>query len=436
MMEHEGWLYKVGARVKTFRRRWYWLQHNLLWWYSAREEGQPRGALFLEGSYAKPLADAAAERSGYHGFVIHTSSAHGDRTRVLYAASREARDEWLAVLRAACRCVPFEEDYALGRELGAGRFSRVYAATRRATGEQFAVKLIQKDALSAGERELLRTEIAILKLVQHPHIVRLEDVYESGGQLFIVMELMEGGELFDRIVGRARFTEAEARALVKPLVESVAYLHSRGIVHRDLKPENILCGARLQDVRIADFGLSKLVHPGEILTAAVGTLSYVAPEVLALRGYGREADLWSIGIILWLVVRGRLPFEGDDKEAVIRATLEARLDFTHPVWAAWTPDGVDFVRRILQRDPAARLTARQALQHPWLCVNDGQGIMPVAPSAQSPVQQPAPADVATPSLLEASGGAGHVQGEPDGGLGMTGSASPDTDGGGMPAALV
>jgi hypothetical protein len=262
---------------------------NFLYWYSNHHERQPKGVLFLEGSYVTPLSEAAHTAKGYWGFCIQTSSEHGERSRALYARSEAERNEWMSALRRACRSVPFAEEYELGEwgagatrsrpaggggggggggppppaagggggggpptacaattllhhprlprrsaghEVGVGRFSRVFLATRRSTGEVFAVKLITKASLTEAERELLRTEIAILRLVQHPHIVRLETVFESGTQIFIVMEYLQGGELFNNIVGRSRFSEAEARELMKPLVESLAYLHSLGICHR------------------------------------------------------------------------------------------------------------------------------------------------------------------------------------------------------------
>jgi serine/threonine protein kinase len=262
--------------------------------------------------------------------------------------------------------VAFEQVYRLVKELGQGRFSRVVEAQNRDSGLHYAVKIINKTELKPEEKELLRTEIAILRLVQHPHIIRLEDVFETSGTMYIVMELIRGGELFDNIVGRSRFTEDEARQLVKPLVDAVAYLHSLGIVHRDIKPENILCGDKVHDVSIADFGLSKLVHPNEVMTMPCGTLTYVAPEVLSMQGYHMEADMWSIGVIMYLVVRGRLPYDGDEQQAIVQRILHEPLDFSSGVWSRWSKVGVEFIKKLLEKTPARRLTARQALQHPWL----------------------------------------------------------------------
>lgn len=183
-------------------------------------------------------------------------------------------------MQHAAQVVPIEEDYVIGKELGRGRFSRVCECVHKLTGVRYAVKIIEKATIEPEEKALLRTEIAgdvfdhfswfhiffllVLKLVNHPNIIKMQGIYESRSHMYIVMEKLVGGELFERIVGRPRFTEDEAAKLVRPLLESVAYLHDLGIVHRDIKPENILCGENLEDIKIADFGLSKVCpdfHP-------------------------------------------------------------------------------------------------------------------------------------------------------------------------------
>lgn len=225
--------------------------------------------------------------------------------------------------------MPIEDDYVISKELGRGRFSIVCECVHKMTGVHCAVKIIDKATIEPEEKSLLRTEIAVLKLVNHPNIIRMEGLYESKGYIYIVMEMLKGGELFERIVGRPRFSELEAAQLIKPLLESVAYLHDLGIVHRDLKPENILCGEELDDLKIADFGLSKMILPKEKMDAACGTLSYVAPEVLTMQGYGKEADLWSVGVIMFLLLCGKLPFDGDDHNEIIRSTIQVCVSI-HP----------------------------------------------------------------------------------------------------------
>lgn len=191
-----------------------------------------------------------------HTLLIANTCRH--ETRNLYCKTEAERDSWLTALQHAAQVIPIEEEYIIGRELGTGRFSVVCECVHKITGVVYAVKIIDKASIEAEDKALLRTEIAVLKLVNHPNIIKMQGVYESRNRLYIVMEKLVGGELFERIVGRPRFSEEEAAKLIRPLLESVAYLHDLGIVHRDIKPENILCGESLDDIKIADFGLSKV----------------------------------------------------------------------------------------------------------------------------------------------------------------------------------
>lgn len=360
-----GVLSKQGQKFRTWKQRWYVLVGNCIYYYQGKDDKLPRGVVFLTGSFVEPTRDEDNERRGFWGFEIvrHNEAAHRRR---LYCHSKVERDSWVHELRRASEVVPIEDDFEIGQELGKGRFSRVCVCVNKHTLERKAVKIIEKATMDAEEKELLRAEIAIMKLVNHPNIIRMESLYESRTDIFIVMELHNGGELFDRIVGRPRFTEDEAFTVIFPLAESVAYLHEMGIVHRDLKPENILCGSSIGDIKIADFGLSKLVLPDEIMKLPCGTLSYVAPEVLTLNGYGREADIWSVGTIMYLLLRGRLPFDGETREEIIESTINGTLDTEDEVWQAYTKEGQDLMLGMLSKDIKKRMTAAQVLDHPWI----------------------------------------------------------------------
>uniref|UniRef100_A0AAV1UX67 non-specific serine/threonine protein kinase n=1 Tax=Peronospora matthiolae TaxID=2874970 RepID=A0AAV1UX67_9STRA len=364
-----GQLWKRGSRLHKMIRRHYALRGNFLYSYASTDDRAPRGVTFLSDCYVatQPLQIEVVE-NGVHYFGIdivpEPGSARAKRT--VFARSQEAQRRWATALRQATEKVSIEEVYSIGAQLGCGRFAKVCEATHNLTGVKSAVKIIDKSTLKGHERELLRTEIAILKLVHHPRIIRLSDVYEDRQFIFIVMELVSGGELLDRIVQRARYTEAEARVVMHSLLESVHYLHQLGIVHRDLKPENILCGDSLTEIKIADFGLAKLVCPDEVMKVPCGTLNYVAPEVLALAGYGREADLWSLGVIMYLLLRGELPFNGKTKGDVIKKTLHAVVDLeADPAWRRLSSAGKKLLRGLLTKDPASRLTAQDALGHDW-----------------------------------------------------------------------
>ncbi|POM74356.1 CAMK/CAMK1 protein Kinase [Phytophthora palmivora] len=367
-----GDLWKRGLRLRKMIKRYYVLQGNFLYYYASPDDTAPRGVTFLSDCYVdvQPPQNEIVEKGvRYYGIDIVPEPGSAREKRTVFTRSLEAQKRWVTALRQATDKISIKEEYDVGAQLGRGRFSKVCEATHKHTGVKSAVKIIDKSKLQPTEKELLRTEIAILKLVRHPNIIRLFDVYEDRQYIFIVTELVSGGELFNRIVGRARYTEAEARLVMVPLLESVSYLHRLGIVHRDLKPENILCGDALTDLKIADFGLSKLVHPEELMKMPCGTLNYVAPEVLALVGYGREADIWSLGVIMYLLLRGELPFYGKAKSEVIQKTLHAEINLEiDPAWRSVSPAGKSLLRGLLTKDPARRLTAQDALLHEWFSV--------------------------------------------------------------------
>ncbi|KAG3151644.1 hypothetical protein PC128_g22952 [Phytophthora cactorum] len=331
-----GDLWKRGSRLRKMTKRHYVLQGNFLYYYASPDDTAPRGVTFLSDCYVEvqPVQSEIVEKSvHYYGIDIVPEPGSSREKRTVFARSLDAQKRWAAALRKATDKSSIEEVYNVGAQLGRGRFSKVCEATHKCTGVKSAVKIIDKSKLQPTEKELLRTEIAILKLVHHPNIIRLYDVYEDRQYIFIVTELVSGGELFNRIVGRARYTEVEARLVMRPLLESVNYLHRLGIVHRDLKPENILC------------------------------------EVLALVGYGREADIWSLGVIMYLLLRGELPFYGKAKSEVIQKTLHAEVNLeTDSAWRSVSPAGKALLRGLLTKDPARRLTAQDALLHEWFSV--------------------------------------------------------------------
>lgn len=276
----ENYLWKKGKSVfHLLSKRYYLLAGNCMYYYAHKNDVRVKGVVFLTGCVIERKKDEEMELRGYYGFeVLHqdvcvagtSSEHHRHEQRVLYCRSEEEREKWVTALQHAAHVVPIEDDYILGKELGRGRFSVVCECVHKVSNKHCAVKIIDKATIEPDEKSLLRTEIAVLKLVNHPNIIRLEGLYESKQYIYIVMEMLKGGELFERIVGRPRFTELEAAKLMRPLLESVSYLHDLGIVHRDLKPENILCGDELDDLKIADFGLSKMTLPKEKMDAACG----------------------------------------------------------------------------------------------------------------------------------------------------------------------
>ncbi|KAL8140160.1 hypothetical protein V2J09_006181 [Rumex salicifolius] len=259
--------------------------------------------------------------------------------------------------------------YELGRELGRGEFGITYMATDLETGGKFACKSISKKKLrTAVDIEDVRREVEIMKhLPEHANIVTLRDTFEDDSAVHIVMELCEGGELFDRIVARGHYTERAAAAVVKTIVEVVQMCHRHGVIHRDLKPENFLFANKKENaaLKAIDFGLSVFFKPGEQFSEIVGSPYYMAPEVLK-RDYGPEVDVWSAGVILYILLCGVPPFWAETEQGVAQAIIRSVIDFKRDPWPKVSDNAKDLVRRMLDPDPKKRLTAQGVLDHPWL----------------------------------------------------------------------
>jgi len=258
------------------------------------------------------------------------------------------------------------DTYDVKEELGRGAFSIVKLAIHKKTGQKYAVKIIDKKTVGADINRL-ETEIQILKKVNHENIIALKELFDTPDYLFIVTELVTGGELFDKIVEKGSYTEKMAATLVVKIVSAIDYLHKLGIVHRDLKPENLLLKSANNEteVKIADFGLSKIVGP-QVMMTACGTPGYVAPEVLSATGYDKEVDLWSIGVITYILLCGFPPFYNEELPKLFEQIMKADYDFPHEYWSHISNEAKDFVRKLLVVNPSKRMNSQQALSHPWL----------------------------------------------------------------------
>ncbi|KAL0437169.1 UNVERIFIED_CONTAM: Calcium-dependent protein kinase [Sesamum radiatum] len=259
--------------------------------------------------------------------------------------------------------------YTIGKELGRGQFGVTYLCTHKQTGEQFACKTIAKRKLANKEDiEDVRREVQIMHhLTGQPNIVELKGAFEDKHSVHLVMELCAGGELFDRIIAKGHYTERAAASLLRTIVQIVHTCHSMGVIHRDLKPENFLLLNKEESapLKATDFGLSVFYKDGEIFKDIVGSAYYIAPEVLK-RKYGPEVDIWSIGVMLYILLSGVPPFWAESETGIFNAILRGHLDFTSDPWPSISPGAKDLVRKMLNSDPKQRLTAFQVLNHPWI----------------------------------------------------------------------
>ncbi|KAK5583786.1 hypothetical protein RB653_005386 [Dictyostelium firmibasis] len=269
-----------------------------------------------------------------------------------------------------------EKIYEFKEELGRGAFSIVYLGQHKQTKLLYAIKVINKSELGTDYEKNLKMEVDILKKVNHPNIIALKELFDTPEKLYLVMELVTGGELFDKIVEKGSYSEADAANLVKKIVSAVGYLHDLNIVHRDLKPENLLLKSKENhlEVAIADFGLSKIIGQTLVMQTACGTPSYVAPEVLNATGYDKEVDMWSIGVITYILLCGFPPFYGDTVPEIFEQIMEANYEFPEEYWGSVSNEAKDFIRKLLVVDVSKRLNAVNALKHPWLKSNSNTSI--------------------------------------------------------------
>ncbi|KAF8011158.1 hypothetical protein BT93_J1701 [Corymbia citriodora subsp. variegata] len=265
----------------------------------------------------------------------------------------------------------FDRRYTIGKLLGHGQFGYTYVATDKANGDRVAVKRIEKNKMVLPIAvEDVKREVKILQaLTGHENVVQFYNAFEDDSYVYIVMELCEGGELLDRILSKkdSRYTEKDAAVVVRQMLKVAAECHLHGLVHRDMKPENFLFKSKKVDssLKATDFGLSDFIKPGKRFPDIVGSAYYVAPEVLKRRS-GPESDVWSIGVITYILLCGRRPFWDKTEDGIFKEVLKSKPDFRRKPWPSISNSAKDFVKKLLVKDPRARLTAAQALSHPWV----------------------------------------------------------------------
>ncbi|XP_048096035.1 calcium/calmodulin-dependent protein kinase type II delta 2 chain isoform X1 [Sardina pilchardus] len=267
-------------------------------------------------------------------------------------------------------CTRFTDEYQLFEELGKGAFSVVRRCVKISSGQEYAAKIINTKKLSARDHQKLEREARICRLLKHPNIVRLHDSISEEGFHYLVFDLVTGGELFEDIVAREYYSEADASHCIQQILESVHHCHVNGIVHRDLKPENLLLASKLKGaaVKLADFGLAIEVQGDQqAWFGFAGTPGYLSPEVLRKDPYGKPVDMWACGVILYILLVGYPPFWDEDQHRLYQQIKAGAYDFPSPEWDTVTPEAKDLINKMLTINPSKRITATEALKHPWIC---------------------------------------------------------------------
>ncbi|KAG7034093.1 Calcium-dependent protein kinase 28 [Cucurbita argyrosperma subsp. argyrosperma] len=286
----------------------------------------------------------------------------------------------------------FDERYTIGKLLGHGQFGYTYVAIDKENGDRVAVKKIEKNKMILPIAvEDVKREVKILQeLTGHENVVQFHNAFEDDSYVYIVMELCEGGELLDRILSKkdSRYTEKDAAVVVRQMLKVAAECHLHGLVHRDMKPENFLFKSAKEDspLKATDFGLSDFIKPGKKFHDIVGSAYYVAPEVLK-RKSGPESDVWSIGVITYILLCGRRPFWDKTEDGIFKEVLRNKPDFRRKPWPSISPSAKDFIKKLLVKDPLARLTAAQALSHLWVREGGDASEIPIDISVLSNMRQ-------------------------------------------------
>ena len=360
----EGYLYKIqGNKMKKI---YFKLIHKDLYYYKSKDIKKHKGMHNLSGVYIKDEGVVTIKDKKLYCFNIIFPS----KERKYYLQNEKEYLKWVESIRKVVHYSNLRDLYKIKGNLGKGKFGLVKLGEHKESGRQVAIKIINKEVIEGMELERIKSEIDILKIAKHPNIIKLYDVFENEKYIYIIMEYCAGGDLFNYIEKRDfKIKESRAAEIVHKLCTAVYFLHQYGIIHRDLKPENILMTDITDDadIRLVDFGLGKMIGPGEKCDEPFGTFSYVAPEVLQEKPYDFKVDLFAIGIITYLLVAGFLPFDDENSEKEIaRQTVYEPTPFPSFVWKNISLEAKMFVDNLLDKNPDKRMNIQEVLQHKWL----------------------------------------------------------------------
>ena len=364
--EQEGYQGKLYKLVKNkFKELWFKLVYKDLYYYKNKNDQVHRGMHNLSGLFFK--AEGLIEIKGRKMYSF--SISFPSKNRLYYCDNETDYNNWVAALKKATGYTNLLDIYDIKQKLGKGKFGLVKLGINKETKEKVAVKIMNKNNMDSSDLELVRTEIEILKICQHPYIIKLYDVFENIDYIYIIMEYCSGGDLFS-FIKKTNYMLKEEKAveIIYKLCKAVYYVHSYGIAHRDIKPDNVLLTNESEeaDIRLLDFGLSKIVGPNQKCIEPYGTLTYCAPEIILDKPYLKTVDSWSIGVMTYLLLSGSLPFTGKNEHEIAKSVVYSKVDFEKkPIWKEITDEAKDFICKLLEKNLKKRIEMKAALEHPW-----------------------------------------------------------------------
>eukprot|EP00331_Platyophrya_macrostoma_P013682 CAMPEP_0176415868 /NCGR_PEP_ID=MMETSP0127-20121128/6037_1 /TAXON_ID=938130 /ORGANISM="Platyophrya macrostoma, Strain WH" /LENGTH=596 /DNA_ID=CAMNT_0017795895 /DNA_START=34 /DNA_END=1824 /DNA_ORIENTATION=- len=363
----EGILFKKSKRTNFWKSRYYVLFDDRLAYFKNGREKIETAYCLIQNMRVEVIKSSENEKDEKFGIRF----IHNRQYMELYARSLEVREKWMGKLKQFCTLNNYADQYTNIKLVGQGSFAKVYMVKNKIDGKELAVKTFDKRQLGTVERAKasLINEINIMRKMNHENIIKLHEVHESETSIYLVLELLRGGELFERIVRRGVYTEKDASTLMKKLLSALEYMHSKGIMHRDIKPENLILKETdtNYEVKIADFGLATVVNQGEYLFKRCGTPGYVAPEILADEKYDQKVDIFSAGVILYILLTGMSPFHGKSYNEILMKNKNCAINFNiKDLGRGVSEQAIDLLSKMLARDPKERISGKECLEHPWI----------------------------------------------------------------------
>ena len=363
---YENYIYKVSQNNKL--KKYYLVLINKdIFYYKTEEKKEMLGMHNLSGCFVKENGTKNINNKIYYCFTLVFPS----KERSFYCNSKEVYDNFNKALKEAFGYLNFFDYYEMLDDLGEGIFGSVKLGVEKKTKERVAIKIIKKNKTKTSDMELVRTEIDVMKLCHHPNVVQLLDHFENAEYIFIVMEYIRGGRLTDYMKEKKfNFTEKRAAEIIYQIALGVKYLHKYGIIHRDLKPDNIMLteASDKGQIKIMDFGLSKILGKKEKTVDGFGTLTFVSPEVLIRKPYNKEIDIWSIGVILYLLLSGDLPFddEEDDEQKIAKSIVFNEVEFPQKKFGNKSKEVISLIKKCLTKEPKNRIKIDEILKSDWI----------------------------------------------------------------------
>ena len=359
----QGKLYKFVN--DKFKELWFKLVYKDLFYYKNKTDKVHRGMHNLSGLFLQ--AQGLKEIKGRKMYCFNI--LFPSKNRIYYCDNETEYNNWISALKKATGYTNLLDIYDIKQKLGKGKFGLVKLGINKETNDKVAVKVMNKNNMDSSDLELVRTEIEILKICQHPYIIKLYDIFENVDYIYIIMEYCSGGDLFSFLQKRNFILkEDKVATIMYKLCKAVFYVHSYGIAHRDIKPENVLLTSEDEDadIRLLDFGLSKIVGPNQKCTEPYGTLTYCAPEIILDKPYLKTVDSWSLGVMTYLMLSGSLPFSGKDEHEIAKNVVYSKVNFEKkPIWNEISREAKDFITKLLDKDLKTRIEMKTALEHPW-----------------------------------------------------------------------